>query len=111
MSAWTWVLIGLCAAGVLLPLVPLAAVLRLMLRLRSRANDLQNARLFTSLESLQLQRARLESIAAQAAPLAERAQAAAQTIRASAATAAYPEMRESLRDAGADIAELIAALR
>lgn len=111
MSAWTWVLIGLCAAGVLLPLVPLVTVIRLALRLRSRVNDLQNARLFTSLESLQLQRAHLESIAAQAAPLTQRAIAAAETIRASAAAAAYPEMRESLRDAGAEISGLIAALR
>lgn len=111
MSAWTWVLIGLCAAGVLLPLVPLVTVIRLALRLRSRVNDLQNARLFTSLESLQLQRAHLESIAVQAATRTQRAIAAAETIRASAATAAYPEMRESLRDAGAEISGLIAALR
>lgn len=111
MSSWTWVLIGLCAAGVLLPLVPLVSVLRLALRLRSRVNDLQNARLITSLESLQLQRARLESIAAQAAPLAQRAQAAAETIRTSPAAADYPEMRESLGAAGAEISGLITALR
>jgi hypothetical protein len=111
MSAWTWVLIGLCAGGVLLALIPLVAVVRLALRLRSRVNNLQNARLFTALESLQLQRAHFESIAAQAAPLAQRAQRAVETIRASAATAAYADMRDSLRSAGADISELIAALR
>lgn len=111
MSAWTWVLIGLCAAGVLLPVVPLVAVVRLALRLRARVNNLQNARLFASLESLQMQRAHLESIAAQAAPLAQRAQAAAQTLRTSAAAAAYPEMRESLRSAGAEISGLIEVLQ
>lgn len=111
MSVWTWVLIGLCAVGVFLPLVPLVAVLRLALRLRSRARDLQNARLFTSLESLELQRARLEAIAGRAAPLAQRAQSAAQTIRTSASAAAYPAMRESLGAAGAEISGLIADLQ
>ena len=111
MSAWTWVLIGLSVVGVLLPLVPLVTVIRLALRLRSRVNELQRARLFTSLESLNLQRAHLESIASQAAPLAQRAQAAVETIRASSVTSGYPVMREALRSAGAEITSLVDALR
>lgn len=111
MNLWTWVLIGLCAAGVVLPLVSAIAVLRLVVRVRSRANALQNARLFTSLESLQLQSTRLQRLSAEAAPLAKRAQAAVEQIRASAGASGYPQMREALQSAGAEIDELSRALR
>lgn len=111
MNDWTWVLIGLCAAGVLLPLVSLIPVLRLASRLNSRVRDLQQSRLFTSVESLQLQRAHFESIAAKAAPLALRAQAAVEIMRKSPAAAGSGEMREALRSAGAEISELFVALQ
>lgn len=111
MSAWTWVLVGLCALGIVLAVAPLFSVLRLALRLRSRLNDLQQARLFTSLESLNLQRAHLESVAAGAAPLAARAQAAIETIKSSAQTSGYLEMRDAMRTAGAEISSLLEELR
>lgn len=111
MSAWTWVLIGLSAAGVLLALVPLFTVLKLARRLRSRVNDLQQARLFTSLESLNLQRAHLESIAADAAPLVARARMAVETIRESAQASGYSDMRDAMQSAGTEISALVEDLR
>lgn len=111
MSLWTWVLIGLCAAGALLPLVSVILVLRPALRLRSRLNELRRSRLFTSLEAMQLQRAHLKNIAAQAAALSQRAQAAAGLIRQSAAQSGYAEMRNALGSAGVNISELVASLR
>lgn len=111
MSAWTWVLIGLCALGVVLALAQFFTVLRLALRLRSRVNDVQHARLFASLESLNVQRAHLEAIAASAAPLAVRAQAAIESMKTSARSSGYLEMREAMRSAGAEISSLVEALR
>ncbi|HKU67198.1 MAG TPA: hypothetical protein VJP85_05430 [Candidatus Baltobacteraceae bacterium] len=111
MSAWTWVLIGLCAAGVLLAIASCVPVIRLVLRLRSRVQNLQNARLFTSAQALQLQGNRLEHIAGKAAPEAARAKAAVETIRAGAATAGVPEISDALSAAGAQISQLIATLR
>ncbi len=111
MSAWTWVLIGLCAAGALLALAQIIPVLRLALRLRSRVQGLQNARLFTSMESLALQSKRLEHLARQAAPLALRAQDAVAQIRASSEAAGYTGMRHAMQDAGAEISSLLEALR
>lgn len=111
MNAWTWVLIGLSAAGVVLALVPLVTVVRLALRVRSRVNALQQARLFTSLESLQLQRAHLESTAAKAAPLGRRAKAAIETLRSTGESSGYPQAREALSNAGAEISELLTELR
>lgn len=111
MTAWTWVLIGLCAAGVLLAITSVIPVIRLALRLRSRINALQHARLFTSMEALQLQTKRLQHIAEQAAPLAQRAQAAIQKIRHGADDAGSVQMRDALQSAGAEITELLEALR
>ena len=111
MNLWTWVLIGLCAAGVLLVLASAIAVLRIALRLRNRLNDLQNARLFTALESLELQNARLQHLSAQAAPLAQRAQTAVQRIRVSFSGQSYAQIRESLQSTGAAVRDLFADLR
>ena len=111
MSLWTWVLVGLVAAGVLLPLFPAVACLRSALRLRSRVAALQQSRLVTSLESMQLQAARLEGIAAQAPPLAARARTAVETIRQAGAPSRWMPMRDALRDSGAEISQLAADLR
>jgi hypothetical protein len=111
MSVWTWVLIGLCAAGVLLALVSAVPVVRLALRLRERVKNLQNAQLFTSMEALELQRKRLEHAAREAAPLVKRAQATAEQLRAGAADSQYAQMRASLENAGAEITALFEALR
>lgn len=111
MSVWTWLLIGMCAAGVLLALASAVPVLRLALRIRTRVKNLQNARLLTSMEALQLQSKRLQHTAREAAPLAERAQVAVERIRASARDAGYVQMRDALQSAGAEITALLEALR
>ena len=111
MSVWTWVLIGLCAAGAVLALVSAVPVIRLALRIRARARSLQSARLFMSVEALQLQGKRLQRTAAQAMPLAQRAQVAVQRIRAAAADPEYVRMREALESTGSPITALLEALR
>lgn len=111
MSIWTWVSIGLCAAGAVLPLVSAVIVLIRALRLRSRVNDLQQSRLFTSMQALELQRAHLEHVAAEALPLAQRAQTAVAQIRASVNESGYSHMRDALQSAGAEISALTQALR
>jgi hypothetical protein len=111
MSAGTWVLTGFLVAGVLLPLIGALAVLRLVLRVRSRIAQMRHARLFTSLESLQLQNARLQLLLRRAAALASRAQAATETLRASTAASGYPQIRQALQSAGAEISALFTALR
>lgn len=111
MSAWTWVLIGLCAAGVLLALAPAIPLVRLTLRVRSRVDELQRARLFTSLESLDVQGKHLEHLAREANSLAQRAQRAMAQIRASANESGYAQMQDALHSAGAEISQLLVALR
>ena len=111
MSAWAWVLIGLSAAGVLLAIAPVIPLLRLTLRVRSRMNELQRARLFTSLESLDVQRKHLEHVAQQADALAKRAQHAVEQLRASANASDYTQMQDALQSAGAEISQLFVALR
>ncbi|HLI97823.1 MAG TPA: hypothetical protein VKT72_17270 [Candidatus Baltobacteraceae bacterium] len=111
MSTWTWVLTGLLIAGVLLPLIGAAVVVRLLLRMRSRTAQLRHSRLFTSLESLQLQNAHMQQIAKRAAPLVQRAQSAIETLRSSPYAAGLPQMRDSLQTAGVEMSELFIALR
>lgn len=111
MSVWTWVFIGCCAAGATLPLVSAIVVLRLASRIRARANELQNARLFTSLESLQLQSARLRNLSAQAAPLLQRARNAVERIRAGVQDPEYGQVRDALQSSGEQIRALFQTLR
>lgn len=110
MSLWTWVLTALCVAGVVLALAGAIPVLRLVFRLRSRVDELQRARLFTSLESLQLQTSRLQHLAGEAQPLLQRAQAAVAQIRNAPGDSGYPSMRDALGSAGAQIEALREAL-
>jgi hypothetical protein len=111
MNLWSWVLIGLCAAGALLALGSIVPVIRLSIRIRNRVNELQHARLFTALESLELQNARLQNLAEQLAPLTRRAQAAIGELRSSASRARYADISRALQAIGADIRELFQALR
>jgi len=111
MYLWTWVLTGLCLAGVLAGLAYVIPVIRLALRLRARVENLQHARLFTSAQALDLQRKRLEHTAREAAPLIARAQTAVETIRASASTAGVNDMRDAMRSAGAEISQTLTTLR
>ena len=111
MSAWTWVLIGLCAAGVLLALAPVIPLLLLTLRVRSRVDELQRARLFTSLESLDVQGKHLEHVAQEADSLARRAQRAMEQLRASANESGYAQMQDALQATGEEISQLLVNLR
>jgi hypothetical protein len=111
MSAWLWVLIALCAAGVLLALVSLIPVITAALRLRTKVRDLQRRPLFLSMQSMQLQAARLSHTAAQAQPLVERGRAAVAAIEQSAAALQLPDAQRELRDAGAELQTLSEELR
>jgi len=111
MYFWTWVLTGLCLAGVLLGIAYVIPVIRLALRLRARVENLQHSRLFASAQALELQSKRLEHIAREAAPLATRTQAAIETIRTSPSTAGADEMRDAMRSTGAEISQTLTALR
>lgn len=111
MSVWTWVLIGLGVAGALLAAVSVVAVALEALRVRARVRELQNSRLFMSLESMQIQSTRLSRTAAQMPPLVARAQAALAQIRTAGNQAAMPQARAALEQSGAEISTLLDALR
>jgi hypothetical protein len=111
MSLWTWVLTGLCVVGVVVALVPVIPVLRLLLRLRSRVNEMQRSRLFSSMQLLELQRRHLQNIAREAAPLSQRAQRALRQLRAAPEDAGYVQVRDALHATGAEINALFEALR
>lgn len=111
MSAWTWVLVGLSAAGVLLAAGSVIAVVLQALRLRSKVAAVRTRPLFHSLESLQLQGSRLSRLAATVQPLAKRAQAAVSSIQESARILSLPQARVSLERTGEDVRELIEDLR
>jgi hypothetical protein len=111
MSVWTWVLLGLCVAGVLLALIALVVVAVQALKLRDRVRELQNSRLFMSMESLQLQSARLSRLSTQVEPLTQRARAAVATIQASVPESGMPQARAALQETGAQISALIDDLR
>ncbi len=104
-------LTGLLIAGVLLPLIGAVVALRLLLRMRSRTEQLRRAQLFTSLESLQLQNARVQLLARRAAPVVQRAQNAIEMLRSAPATAGVPQMRDSLQTAGGEMSALFTELR
>ena len=111
MYSWTWVLTGLCLAGVLLGLAYVIPVVRLLLRVRARVENLQHSRLLTSAQALELQRKRLEHTAREAAPFVVRAQTALEIIRTSPSAAGIGTMRDALRSAGAEITALSETLR
>jgi hypothetical protein len=107
MYLWTWVLVGLCAAGALLALASVFFVIRPALRVRRRLDDLQHARLFISLESLELQNARLAKLASESAVLAQRGQRAVEQIAKSVNAPAYQEIGQALQSSGAEISALV----
>lgn len=111
MSVWTWVLVGLCVVGALLAVTSLAIVAVQALKLRARVRELQNSRLFMSLESLQLQSARLSRLSTQMDPLTQRARAAVAQMQASVAESGMPQARAALQETGAQISALLDDLR
>lgn len=111
MSAWTWVLVGLSAAGVVLAVSSVIAVVLQALRLRSKVAAVRTRPVFHSLESLQLQGSRLSRLAPTVQPLAQRAQVAISSIQESAQILSLPQARVSLERTGDDVRALIADLR
>lgn len=111
MSLWTWLLIGLCAAGILLAIGSTIPVILAALGLRAKLKSVQNQPLFNAAQSLSIEEAHLAKVAADARPLAQRAQAAVQSIRQSRADSRLPEARRALEDAGADLRDLYSDLR
>ena len=111
MSVWTWVLIGLCVAGAVLAVAPVLTVLLQAKKLRARMLEIQNSRLFMTLESMQIQTARLARLNAQAAPLAGRISAAIAAIKESGAKSGLAPARASVEEAGAELQALARDLR
>lgn len=107
MSAWTWILIALCAAAVVLAVAGMLFTLLAALRVRRRIDDMQNNPLLLTLEMLQIQAARLSRTAAQAGPLIERMRLAIAEIRQAPANAGLTEAQASLRWTGAQIQALL----
>jgi hypothetical protein len=110
MSLWTSVLLALCAAGVLLALVSAIPVVLRLFRLRSRTKELLRARLFTSLQSLDVQAAHLSHTATEANALAKRAHSAIARIRSAPNEAGYGRVLEAMQSTGAEIHALFQTL-
>lgn len=83
MTVWLWILIGLCAAGVLLPAVALLQALVSALRLQKRFDVLRESSFVTKLESLQIQLDRLSRTSQAIEELKRRADAALEQMRTS----------------------------
>jgi len=111
MSAWTWVLVALCALGVVLALVPTIAAAGLALRTKRRIEALRQSRLALSLQSLALQAERFSRISADAATLGPRAQKAVASMRTSAAQLRLADAQQSLGHTGAELESLARDLR
>lgn len=83
MTIWLWVLIALCAAGILLPLLGAVQTLFLAVRLFNRLDRLRESSFVTKLESLQIQLDRLSRNSEALTELKRRAEAAQELIRSS----------------------------
>ena len=111
MSAWTWLLIALSAAGVLLAVSSLAIVAVGALALRAKMQAMARRPLFLSLEGLQLQALRLAQLPDRTQPLTARAQTALVSIRESLEAFSMPRARRSLEPAVRDVKALSQDLR
>ena len=111
MTIWLWILIGLCAAGLLL--FALGAILALLqgLRVAKRFSLLSESPVVTKLESLQLQAERLARTAAEAAALQERAAAAVSGIKNSFAMSGTSAARDAAVSAKEALRALVEDLR
>ena len=107
MTLWTWVLIGLCAAALILVIVSIVPVIARVVRLRSRLKDLKNSRLFVSLESLQLQANRFSSSGKKLQNLSTRTARAADIVRNAAQLSGVEEARASLDRSGSEVHALL----
>lgn len=111
MSAWTWLLVGLCAAGALLALISIIRVALLANRVSTRINELSRSRLFISLQSLSIQGDRLSRLPSALSPLQERVENAVASIPQSLRTLQLAEARRTLAATGAQLRALFIELQ
>jgi len=111
MSPWTWVLIALSAAGVVLAFVSVALVALAFVRLKKRIDAIRRSQLFLSVKSLQIQGERLRRTAERGRAVTNRSALAAQTMRDSVEHSGVTQTKTALADAGSDMQRLFVALR
>ena len=111
MSPWTWLLIGLSAAGLLLVLISIVLVVAQVFALRKKMNALSRRPVLLSLQSLKIQASRFGPMASDAKGLTTRATAAVGSIQADSQTLSMPAAREALDETGAELAQLRDDLR
>ncbi len=110
MSAWDLVLIGLCAAGLLLAVISSIPVLIAAMRLNRRVAALSESPFVTKLESLQIQTARFGRTADDIQALERRAKAAVESLRRTAETSGFNALGDSWRDCAAQVRAIVAEL-
>lgn len=110
MTIWTWALITLCAAGIVLALVSSAIALADALRLNRRVRELRTSPFVTKLESLQIQVARISRIPDDAERLSKRAQAALESLREAPKTAGLIELTGAWRTCVDSFKSIVAEL-
>lgn len=108
MSVAQWVLVALCAAGLLLAVVSSVRVLIAAIRLNRRLAALDESPFVTKLESLQIQGARLGRTADDVGGLERRAKAAFESLRQTAE--GFDALRDSWRDCAVQVRAIVAEL-
>lgn len=111
MNLWVWVLIGLCAAGVIVALIPVFPVFSALKRLRHRVQEMRVSPIFVSLQSLQLKANRLSQVSQRAIPLVDRSNAAVASMKSSIETIGDEDARAAIEETGANLSALIDDLR
>ncbi|HET7815225.1 MAG TPA: hypothetical protein VFL13_12745 [Candidatus Baltobacteraceae bacterium] len=111
MFVWTWVLLVLCVAGVVLALFSIVRLVPLALRLKRRVDALSESPLAASLTGLEMQSRRLTALQGEIAPLGARANAAVTTAKSAVEDLKIPRATAALQDAGAQISGLFEDLR
>jgi|GEM_PF-4678642 len=111
MSVGLWVLVGLSAAGMLLALVAVIAVVVQALRLRKHVRELKDSPLTVTLLGLRIQANHLSHALQRARPLTQRAGAAVGVIQNAAQEAGLPQARAAMQQTGAELSTLADDLR
>lgn len=111
MFVWTWVLLVLCLAGMLLAVISIVRLVPLALRLKRRVDALSNSRLAASLAGLEIQGRRLSALQSEIEPLTARAGAAAAVAKGAVEDLKMPQASAALQEAGSEISGLLQELR
>jgi len=110
MSAWSWVLIALCAAGALLAAFASVRAAIGAARLSRRLSALGESPFVTKLESLQIQVERLGRTTQDVAELERRARAALDSLQRTPETAGLKEIGNSWRECAAQLRAIVTEL-